>query len=96
MIRPCSAKPITGAELTDQYETLRESALGRFGRSCRLLQFIHEGMSSWVRGVGRETVRAEVPPSPAICEPMSVHGLAGIIADALLEAARPLVRGGTR
>ena len=79
--------------LTEQYEALRANALGRMNRSCGLLEFLRQGMGSWVRALDRLTAPATAW-SPAASPRATDNALAGIVADAILEALGPVNPGG--
>jgi len=77
---------------TQQYENLRENALGKINRAAKLTLFLRDGMSAWLRGLGkhgddRRAMHRE--PSPVIAEADSnipTAELVSILTDAILNA----------
>lgn len=83
--------------ITQKYEMLRANALGSMNRASGLTVFLRNGMSAWMRAIGGqdsapEKIRQQT--SYAFTEPeldMPSAGLASILTDAILNAARPAI-----
>jgi len=75
---------------TQQYEGLRANALGEFNQASNLTLFLRDGMSVWLRALGRHgDVRRAIhrKPSPALTgadSDMPGTELASILTDAIL------------
>jgi hypothetical protein len=80
---------------TQQYESLRANAMGRINRAAKLTLFLRDGMSAWLRGLGkhgddRRAMHRE--RSPLIAEADSnipMAELVSILTDAVLNATEP-------
>ena len=93
-------KAKNGAKICDskvirhKYEMLRANALGTMNRAPEFTLFLRNGMSAWTRAIGeqgrlRRKIRQET--SPVFTEldmNMPGAGLASILTDAILNAAR--------
>jgi hypothetical protein len=77
------------------YEMLRANALGGMNRASEFTVFLRNGMSAWIRALGEhDSARREIrrQRSHAFSElelDMPHAGLASILTDAILKAARP-------
>jgi len=92
MIAPTPADgPGSSAALLEHYEQLRENALGRLNRPCRMPVFFQQGMSSWLRAAAgipaRATPRTAVLPDSSAAT--TDQSFVGILADAVLESIHP-------
>ena len=78
-----------------KYEMLRANALGNMNRASEFTAFLRNGMSAWMRELGgQDSARREIRQQTlsAFTEPdvdMPGAGLASILTDAILNAARP-------
>lgn len=78
---------------TQQYESLRANALGKINRAAKLTLFLRDGMSAWLRGLGRDGDDRRAmhrEPSPVIAEADSnipTVELVSILTDAVLNAS---------
>jgi hypothetical protein len=80
----------SGDEWVNRYEELRANALGQRSRAIGMLLFLQQGMNRWLRRLNNENLSAYTPSpftggTPASC------GVAVILADAVLEIARPIL-----
>ena len=81
--------------VTHKYEMLRANALGNMNRASEFTIFLRNGMSAWMRAVGGQDSaprKVRQQTSYAFTEPdvyMPAAGLASILTDAILNAARP-------
>ena len=82
------------------YEMLRANALGTMNRASEFTVFLRNGMSAWIRAIGgqdsaRRTIRQQTLYAFNELEADMPHaGLAAILTDAILEAARPARHSG--
>ena len=78
-----------------KYEMLRANALGNMNRASGFTVFLRNGMSAWMRAIGeQDSARRKIcqQTSYAFTEldvNMPDAGLASILTDAILNAARP-------
>ena len=76
-----------------KYEVLRANALGNMNRATEFTVFLRNGMSAWMRTVGEKDSgprKIRQQTSYAFTElDMPDAGLASILTDAILNAARP-------
>ncbi len=78
-----------------KYEMLRANALGNMNRVSEFTVFLRNGMSAWMRAIGKQgSAKREIQQQTwsAFTEPdvdMPDAGLASILTDAILNAARP-------
>ena len=78
-----------------KYEMLRANALGNMNRASEFTVFLRNGMSAWMRAIGeQDSARRKIrqQTSYAFTElgmDMPDAGLASILTDAILNAARP-------
>jgi len=83
-----------------KYEMLRANALGNMNRASEFTVFLRNGMSAWIRAIGeqdsaRRKIRRQTSYACTELEvDMSNVGLASILTDAILEAARPARHSG--
>jgi len=81
--------------LKHTYEMLRAHALGTMNRASEFTVFLRNGMSAWMRMVGeRDSGSREIPQHSSYAftqgdADMPDPGLASILTDAILNAARP-------
>jgi hypothetical protein len=81
--------------VTHNYEILRANALGNMNRASEFTIFLRNGMSAWMRAVGGQDSaprKIRQQTSYAFTESdvdMPATGLASILTDAILNAARP-------
>ena len=81
--------------LKHTYEMLRANALGTMNRAAEFTVFLRHGMSAWMRMVGeRDSGSREVRQQTSyactqVDADMPDAGLASILTDAILNAARP-------
>jgi len=78
--------------ITHKYEMLRANALGSMNRVSGLTVFLRNGMSAWMRAIGGQDSapgKIRQQTSYAFTEPEVDAGLASILTDAILNAARP-------
>jgi len=78
-----------------KYEMLRANALGTMNRASEFTVFLRNGMRAWIRAIGEQDSaqrKIRQQTSYAFTEldvDMPNAGLASILTDAILEAARP-------
>ncbi|MFC1817034.1 hypothetical protein ACFL0M_14110 [Thermodesulfobacteriota bacterium] len=76
-----------------QYEMLRANALGNMNRASEFTMFLRNGMSAWMRAIGEKDSdprKIRQQTSYAFTElNIPDAGLASILTDAILNAARP-------
>lgn len=76
-----------------KYEVLRANALGNMNRATEFTVFLRNGMSAWMRALGEKDSaprKIRQQTSYAFTEvDMPGAGLASILTDAILNAARP-------
>ena len=83
--------------ITHKYEMLRANALGSMNRASGLTVFLRNGMSAWMRAIGGQDSapgKIRQKTSYAFTElevDMPAAGLASILTDAILNAARPAI-----
>ena len=83
--------------ITHKYEMLRANALGSMNRASGLTVFLRNGMSAWMRAIGGQDSapgKIRQQTSYAFTElevDMPAAGLASILTDAILNAARPAI-----
>ena len=80
--------------VTHKYEILRANALGNINRATEFMLFLRNGMSAWLRAIGergcvRRGIRQETSSVfDGLDVDMPEAGLASILTDAILNAAR--------
>ena len=83
--------------ITHKYEMLRANALGNMNRASGLTVFLRNGMSAWMRAIGGQDSapgKIRQKTSYAFTElevDTPAAGLASILTDAILNAARPAI-----
>ena len=84
--------------IAEQYERLRQNALGRVNQPRGLLLFVQQGMCSWLRAFSTFSAPPPLPDDTGLNRPAgsSTNGLAAILADAILTTAtEPAITGDT-
>ena len=77
-----------------KYEMLRANALGNMNRAAEFTVFLRNGMSAWLRAIGKQdSARREIHQRTSVVfteldAGMTGAGLASILTDAILNAAR--------
>lgn len=77
------------------YEMLRANALGNMNRAVEFTVFLRNGMSAWMRAIGEKDGAGREIRQQTSCaftesdEDLLDSGLASILTDAILNAARP-------
>jgi hypothetical protein len=78
--------------LSAEYEKLRKSALGQMQQASGMALFLRQGMARWLQAVGKPAVNPGhcAKPRCTLHEPTRDRvGLAGILADAIIDTAGP-------
>lgn len=78
--------PVTiSANLTDRYECLRRNALGELNQPYRLLLFLQQGMSCWLRAIDSKIPTMATSGRLPAAADVTDKGIAHILVDAILE-----------
>ena len=92
MRRTSTADSCDAEVARQQYESLRANALGKINRAANLTLFLRDGMSAWLRGLGkhgddRHAMHREPPPVIAEADSnIPTAELVSILTDAVLNA----------